>query len=195
MATLTLSATVENLFRLAWHAERSGRSHLRDAMLTLAVAESGPDEAVLAERCRRLLIARQPDHWYASTATLGQALTHSKVVAIIDRLRAMFPPIRVQRWLFRFAVEQGAFNGSDVPLRRVFEDLGLLPARGNSAAGRQSQAPTVRFPTPVLDGEDRAEHRRDLGAFYLSLLFSMAVLIETVSDRQRGAADRDTRAA
>jgi hypothetical protein len=98
MATLALSTTVEDLLRLAWRAERSGRPNLRDALMTLVVAESGPEEAVLAERCRRLLIARQPDHWYATTTTLGQALAHEKVAAVIERLRAMFPPRSSRAW-------------------------------------------------------------------------------------------------
>ena len=53
----TTSATVEGLLRLAWLAEVEGRPRLRDAVMTLAVAESGPGDAVLAERCRRKLVA------------------------------------------------------------------------------------------------------------------------------------------
>lgn len=185
---MAISTTVESLLRLAWKAEQSGRPNLRDALLTLAVAESGPEEAVLAERCRRLLIARQPDHWYATTVTLGQALAHPKVAPVIDRLRVMFPPVRVQRALFRSAVEEGAFDGSAEPLRKVFEGLGLIPAGlGRGLRGRHG-ARTLRFPSV-------ADDPRDLGAFYLSLLFSMAVLLQAVTESESDDADRDARAA
>ena len=61
---------VDDLLRLAWQADRDGRPGTRDALLMLAIAESGPGEAVMAERCRRRLISRQPDHWLASFPTL-----------------------------------------------------------------------------------------------------------------------------
>jgi hypothetical protein len=178
MATLRLSTTVEDLLRLAWWAERSGRPNLRDALMTLAVAESGPEEAVLAERCRRLLVARQPDHWYATTATLGLALGHERVAAVIERLRAMFPPVRVERLLMKAAAEAGPYE-PPAPLRRVFEDLGLIPVRGGRA-----QAPTLRFPGPWGDDDaaDADRHARELAAFSLTILLAMAVLIRAVQD-------------
>jgi len=195
MASLTISTKVENLLRLAWQAERTGRPNLRDALLTLAVAESGPDEAVLAERCRRLLVARQPDHWYATSGTLGRALSHGKVAAVIEKLRVMFPPVRVQRLLLRGAVEQGPFLASPTPIRRVFEGLGLIPSRFGSGADTRSPAHTLLFPSAARVGDDPADGPREIGAFYMTLLFSMAVLLETVSGAGRGLSDRDSRAA
>ena len=58
----------EDLLRLAWEAEHDGRRALRDALLTLAVAESGPDDA-WAERCRARLVAERPDHFLGEFAT------------------------------------------------------------------------------------------------------------------------------
>ncbi len=69
-----MATAIDDLLRLAWQAEWDGKPGLRDALLTLAVVDGGTENAVLAERCRRLLVARRPDHWFAVTPTLGQAI-------------------------------------------------------------------------------------------------------------------------
>ena len=64
-----MGTLIEDLLRLAWQADRDNKPGLRDAVLTLAAAESGSESVVLAERCRRLLVARRPDHWFATSPT------------------------------------------------------------------------------------------------------------------------------
>src|SRR4051794_29326230 len=73
-----MSAVVEDLLRLGWEANADGRPGMRDALLTMAVAEAGADDAVLADRCRRLLIAHRPDHCFAWSTTVGHALRRPK---------------------------------------------------------------------------------------------------------------------
>src|SRR6187431_2978979 len=97
----------EDLLRLAWHADREGRGRMRDELLMLAVAESGPGDAVSAERCRKLLVAGRPEHWFTSFATVGQALGHPRVAAEIDRLRITYPAARIQQILLRFEAQRG----------------------------------------------------------------------------------------
>lgn len=191
---MKISTTVESLLRLAWRAETAGKPKLRDAVMTLAVAESGPDESLLAERCRRLLIAREPHHWYATGTTLGHALAQDRVAAVVEKLRAMFPPVRVERMLFRGEVEDGPFRETVVPLRRVFEELNLIPARPGSSSGARRPRNTLLFPTPD-DREDGDARRREMGAFYMTLLFSMAVLLNVALGQDQDADDRDYRAA
>jgi hypothetical protein len=207
--TGTVTATVEDLLRLAWLADADGRPRLRDAMLTLAVAESGPEDAVLADRCRRLLVARQPGHWYASSATLGQALAHRKVAAALAKLRAMFPPVRVQRMLLRGDVERGPYRGRTTPLLRILEDLGLAPERPIGAdvgapRGRSRSRPqAIPFlfigPDPALEPPDLDDDGNVVGdslvPFYLAVLFSMAVLLNTVVEQDSAARGSGTRAA
>ena len=187
----SVSLTVEGLIRLGWQAELEGRPRLCDAMLTLAVAESGPDDAVLADRCRRRLVARQPGHWFATVATIGQALTHKKVAAALDRLRVMFPPVRVQWMLRRGAVTRGPYTGPPSAFDQVLADLGLVPRPAPAAKSRE-QMRSLPFPpleTPALDdqGETNGDDAPTLTAVYLAVLFSMAVLLQVVREESAAA--------
>jgi hypothetical protein len=181
---------IEDLLRLAWQAEDDGKPGMRDALLTLAVADSGAEDAVLAERCRRLLVARRPDHWFATSATLGQALAHSKVAAALARLRATFPPVRVRHLLLRGEALRGPYAGRPDPLARVVEDL---TRSGRRRAGATAGAHALPFPGPVSAPERPAEPDSDaaLVVLYFSVLLAMAVLIKSVIE----PASRDTRAA
>jgi hypothetical protein len=203
MATMMAGAgTIEDLLRLAWQMGAEGKPGLRDALMTLVVAESGPGEAVLAERCRRLLVARQPDHWFATTATLGQALVHPKVSGALAKLRAMFPPVRVQRLLLRFDAAHGPFTGGPTPLERVLQGLSLVPEKPSAAvsepaepvggADRRPPSPrALRFPGAATP----ADPDGSIGALYFAVLLAMAVLLEGVTDQQATASATDTRAA
>jgi hypothetical protein len=162
----------EDVLRLAWQADRDGRPGMRDALLTLAVAESGPDDAVAAERCRRKLIAGRPDHWFAPFPTLGQALADDRVARALDRLRTTFPEARVRWLLMRGDVRRGPYRRHP-PLSRVLDDL-LGPGPGVSSV-------------PPRSDPDHA----DLIHFYLNVLLAIAVLLAAVVS----PAATDTKAA
>ncbi len=161
----------EDVLRLAWQADRDGRPGMRDALLTLAVAESGPDGAVAAERCRRKLVAGRPDHWFAPFPTLGQALANARVARALDRLRATFPEARVRRLLMRGDVRRGPYRGRP-SLSLILDDL-LGPGPG-----------AVQEP-PLPD--DHAE----LFRFYLNVLLAIAFLLASVVSPSA----KDTKAA
>jgi hypothetical protein len=193
-----MGTAIEDLLRLAWEADGAGKPGLRDALMTLAVLDSGKENAVLAERCRRLLVARRPDHWFATSPTLGQAMANGKVAAAIERLRLTFPPVRVQWHLTRSAVLRGPYTGRNVALSRVLEDLSLSGGRRNAngranANGNGSGAHALPFPGSTGGPERPAESDPDgsLAALYLTVLLAMAVLLKGVIE----ADSRDNTAA
>src|SRR5689334_8654303 len=100
-----------DLLRLAWQAGRDARPGLRDALLTLAVAESGPAERSWADRCWKRLIANRSDDLVAAFPTWELARADERVRTRVARLRLMFPPARVGRLLQRSAVLTGTFTG------------------------------------------------------------------------------------
>ena len=192
------TAAVEDLLRLAWQADVDGRPGMRDAILTLTVAECGPADAVLAERCRKLLAARRPDHWFATSATLGQALSHKKVIEALARLRATFPPMRVARLLMKGAVLGGPFLGRPLPLSRVLCDLSLEPEDRATKDKHLSSRPleTARalpFPGAATTNGPADSSGPDpaLIALYWSVWVAMAALLSTVVE----ASARESRAA
>ncbi len=176
--------TIEDLLRLAWLANSDEKPGLRDALLTLAAVDSGRDDAVLAERCRRLLVARRPDHWFATTPTVGSAMSHPQVAAALARLRTTFPPVRVQRHLLRYEVQSGPFTGRSTSLNRVLEDLSLVPdeaktkPRSRPVPINQDRAQALPFPgtSTQIDADG------SLSNFYLTILLAMAVLLKTVTE-------------
>lgn len=200
-----MSAVVEDLLRLAWEANAAGRPGMRDALLTLVVAESGADDAVLAERCRRLLVAHRPDHCFAASATLGHALSRPRVIGALGKLRLMYPPVRVRHLLRRAEAARGAFTGHSLPLARVLEDLSLDRAVAPAAAGRARRReadPAQALPFPgsgvpgagAAAGLSRAASRDpdgELALFYLSVLIAIAVLLDGILRRPAS----DTKAA
>jgi hypothetical protein len=171
---------VDDILRLAWQAERDGRPGTRDALMMLAIAESGPGEAVIAERCRRRLISRQPEHWLASFPTLGQALSHSKVARAVRHLRAMFPPVRVQRLLFRDEVKRGPYTGRTRPGWAVCEDLLGPSPRPRREPGRvegpssETEVAALLFPPGA---KDAADPNALLLVDYLTVLLAIAILL------------------
>ena len=128
-----MATAVEDLLRLAWQANADGRAGLRDALMTLAVADSGGENLALAERCRRVLVARQPDHWYASSDSLGHALSRPKVVASLAKLRTIFPPARVRHLLLRGDAGRGPYQGRTPALSEFLGEL--APGRCTGPAG------------------------------------------------------------
>jgi hypothetical protein len=160
---------VEDYLRLAWHANREGRSGMRDALLTLAVAESGPDNAVLAERCRKRLVAGRPEHWYASFPTLGEALSHPRVVEALAEIRTVYPPARVRHMLLRLDALRGPLSRHPRPLGRVVDDLvNVEPNPGRAAAYGTVPAAEQLVADPGI------------GSFYLTVLLAMAALLAVV---------------
>ena len=181
-----MATAIDDLLRLAWQADWDGKPGLRDALMTLAVVDGGAENAVVAERCRRLLVARRPDHWFATIPTLGQAIAHPKVAAALSRLRATFPPIRVKRHLLRAAVLRGPFQGQWVSMPRVLEDLALSDGRRKPAA-----VPALPFPSSARDDTGETDPDGSLTLLYATVLLAMAVLLRNVIE----PASRDSRAA
>lgn len=181
-----MSEVVDGLMRLAWHADSDGKPGTRDALLTLVVVESLADDAVLAERCRRLLVARQPGHWFASAPTLSQALARDKVASALRKLKSMFPPVRVKHLLLREEARRGPYTGRSPSLTALMDDLVPLPE------GRRLATPHA-LPFPASRSAQGSEIDPDgkLAAFYLSVLFAMAVLLQGVVEQ----ASTDSRAA
>ena len=164
-------------------------------MLTLAVAESGPGDAVLAERCRRLLVARQPNHWFATTATIGQALANEDVARVMARLRTMFPAARVQRSLLRGAVQRGPFTGRTRARSPACSKTSAWPPNAwpDSATRtrRRARSQALLFPSPATAPDDALEpppldaavDGESLAPLYLAILLAMAVLIQSVLEQ------------
>jgi hypothetical protein len=186
-----MSSAVEELVRLSWQVAREGKPGTRDALLTLAVAEGGIDDAVLAERCRKLLVAHRPDHWFATGVPLSQTLAIKPVVEVLTKLRAMFPRVRVQHLLMLGAAQRGPYSGQEVPLTRILQDLALVPqpSRGRSHARLQPPARTVSYATATAPSSskstqvgrsNRAEEDAALVALYWSILLAMAALLTVV---------------
>lgn len=174
--------STEHLLRLAWQAEQDGRAGMRDALLTLAVVESGPDDAVLAERCRKQLIARRPDHWFASFPTRGQALDHPRVVHAIERIRATFPPVRVERLLMRGESQRGPYTGRSRSLPKLLDDL-FGPPMSVATTPRNGEIPALPFPGGGSTAPMQPERSDDPGAvlvYYLTVLLAIAILLATV---------------
>jgi hypothetical protein len=174
---------VDDILRLAWQAERDGRPGTCDALMMLAIAESGPGEAVIAERCRRRLISRQPDHWLASFPTLGQALSHSRIARAVRQLRAMFPPIRVQHLLFRDDVRRGPYTGRPRPSWAFREDL-VGPAPQPHRESGRAEAPSSETEVAALlfppGSKDAADPNATVLVYYLTVLLAIAILLASV---------------
>jgi hypothetical protein len=181
---------IEEMVRLAWHAEREGRAGMRDALMTLVVAEGSVDGAVPAERFRRRLIAGRPDHWLASFPTVGRALGDSRVVAAVDRLRSTFPPIRVRRILLRGDAACGPYRGQHRPLSRIIDDLIGRPAVAEAPA-----APSLPFPEPVAGATPAGRDAATALAYYLGVLLAIAILLASVLPQSQTPAPEGTRAA
>jgi hypothetical protein len=186
-----MSSVVEDLVRLAWQADAGGRAGARDALLSLAVADGGAEDPVLAERCRRLLAAHRPDHWFAVSATLGHALTRPKVADALATLRLMYPPVRVRHLLLRGDAARGPYTGRVSSLSRILHDLTPTPGARRRADGRRrpSVASTAlpfagvaaRAGTGLERGRDEnPDPDGSIAIFYLSVLLAIAVLVNSV---------------
>jgi hypothetical protein len=117
----------EDALRLAWEADHDGRPRLRDALMTLAVADSQPGDAWV-DRCRARLIADRPDHFLSRFPTVGSALEDSRVVEARERLRAKYPPPKIRWLLLRAAASRGPFLGRVESLEALVDDLAGPPA-------------------------------------------------------------------
>jgi len=111
-----------DVLRLAWEAEHDGRIRLRDSLLTLAVAESGPSDT-WAERCRTRLIQDRPDHFFGRFSTVSLALQDPRVIDARDRLRAKYPEARIHWLLLKARAARGPYLGRPESLDAMIEDL------------------------------------------------------------------------
>jgi hypothetical protein len=206
---------------LAWQAERAGRPRLSDVMLTLAIADSGPADH-WTERARKRLIQRRPDHFFARFDSLATALSDPSVHQAVERLRAKYPPPRVDWLLLAGNASRGLFTGVEPGKSIILNDLFGAPAeadvrrdsaepiRGPVAKTRVAAASRVGiFPAghSVVDvsplgvgldlppSDDEIQIRpaglkaadESLSNFYLSVLFSMALLLALTNGRPQGA--------
>jgi hypothetical protein len=128
-----------DLLRMAWEAEHDGRSQLRDSLMTLAVAESEPGDPWV-ERCRARLVAGRPDHFFGKFPTVAQALDNPRVIEARDRLRAKYPPARVQSLLLRARARRGPYLGRVESLEAMIEDLAGPPAEAENVRRDAAQA-------------------------------------------------------
>jgi hypothetical protein len=203
--------TVDDLLRLAWQAQRDGRGPLREAMLTLAVAEGGPGSG-WAERCRARLLAERPKHFLGTHPSLESTLADPQVAEAIRRLRGQYPVGRVGWLRLRAEVDAGPYTGEVAPLETIVDALAGPPAE---AEVRRDAAEAVRGPlarsraevvvgaTPVgprraiagfaegdSSGETPAVREDDItSSLYLAVLLAIAMLLASVE------AGRTSRAA
>ena len=133
-----------DLLRLAWEAEHDGRTRLRDSLMTLAIAESAPEDP-WAERCRARLVLERPDHFFAHFATVGQALEDPRVLDARERLRVKYPPARVQSLLLRACARRGPYLGRVESLEAMIDDLAGQTAEAENV--RRDSAQPSRGPT------------------------------------------------
>jgi hypothetical protein len=136
-----------DLIRLAWEAEHDGRARLRDALMTLAIAESTPDDP-WAERCRARLVLERPDHYLARFATVSLALQDPRVVEATERLRVKYPESRVQSLLLRARAARGPYLGRVESLEAMIDDL-AGPTAAEAENVRRDAAQPTRGPTRV----------------------------------------------
>jgi hypothetical protein len=127
----------EDLLRLAWEADHDGRHALRDALLTLAITESGPGDD-WPERCRARLMTERPGHYLGDYSSVRQALKDPRVIASRDRLRRKYPAERVSWLLLRAQAARGTYTGRVESLGAMIEDL----------AGPRAEAENVRLDAP-----------------------------------------------
>ncbi len=202
-----------DLLRLAWEAEHDGRTRLRDALLTLAVIESGPDDS-WAERCRTSLVADRPDHFLRQFPTVRSAIGDPRVVEARERLRVKYPSARVRSLLLRAGARRGPFLGRVESLDAMIEDLAgpsaeaenvrrdaPQPSRGPLTLRRVAQPMvwSLAFPTmksgPDRWGEGRLPDeapieevdpepdREEFVCYYVSALLAIAFLLASVGER------------
>jgi hypothetical protein len=175
----------EDALRLAWLAQREGRTTRRDALVTLAVAAGASESAPWVEQGRAWLVAQRPDHLFATFPTLTLALADRRVRGALRRLQYSFPAGRVRSLLQRGAVARGPYSGRLESLTVILDEL-FRPAVPARRPSRVAQA--LADPVPPLDEATRVR----LTKSYVNTLLALAVLFETVLNPP---ADRKTRAA
>jgi hypothetical protein len=125
----------DDLLRLAWAADRDGSRKRREALLTLAVVESSPQDD-WAEKVRQHLLADRPDHFLRVFPTVEAARTDPRALEMANRLRVKYPPVRVRSLLLRSQVVRGTYTGRAESIDAFVEDL-----VGTSQVDQVSSAP------------------------------------------------------
>jgi len=169
-----MGTMVEDLVRLAWQSEVEGKPGTRDALLTLAVAESGVEDLVLAEKARRVLVMRRPDHWFASPVPMSQWMDNPEVINVLGKLRTMFPRVRVRHLLMRGDAQRGPYSGRVASPSQLLLDL--VPAPTPPKPHIKAIAPVAKLP------EASATPQEEMLAFYWSILLAMAVTMKIALD-------------
>ncbi|HEY2157167.1 MAG TPA: hypothetical protein VGH33_16180 [Isosphaeraceae bacterium] len=195
--------TIDDFLRVAWWAQREGRAALREAMLTLAVAEGTPGEG-WAERCRARLLAELPGHFLGTHSSLEQTLADPRVVQAIGKLRGQYPPGRVGWLRFRSEVAEGPYTGEYASLAAIIDSLAGRAAeadvrrdapevvRGPFARSRVEVAVGVTPTGPMrgafldadvsasADGAVTAGDEDESSGLYLAVLLAIAILLASV---------------
>jgi hypothetical protein len=202
---------VDDLLRVAWWAHLDGRGPLREAMLTLAVAEGGPSSG-WAERCRARLLAERPRHFLGTHPSLETTLAAPEVAEAIRKLRGQYPTGRVGWLRFRSELDAGPYTGEVAPLETVIDALAGPPAEAEVRrdAAEAVRGPLARSRAEVVVGATPVGPRRAIAGFaegdssgetpsvreddttsslYLAVLLAIAMLLASVE------ATRTTRAA
>jgi hypothetical protein len=185
--------SVADDLRLAWHADRDGRTGRRDALLTLALAASPPG-ADWAERLRCRLVADRPEHPFARFSSLAKALADPRVSRALGRLRASYPPAKVCHLLLRAEAARGLHSGRTTSLPRQLDDLfaAVTPTRNS----RQRPLGTAATPSNTAPSRPRSAANPlhvppasdSLTAFYLTILLAVASLLAFVLQSQESGA-------
>lgn len=204
---------VDDHLRLAWHAERDGRGPLREAMLTLAVAESAPGDG-WAERCRARLLAERPNHILGAHPTLERSLADPRVAEAIRKLRGQYPPGRIGWLRFRAEFTAERYTGDVAPLATILDALFGPPAEADVRrdAAESVRGPFARNRVEVSIGTTPAGPRRAVvagsclgpageswttdeagstvadeatSALYLAVLLAIAMLLASVESGRR----------
>ena len=122
-------------------------------------------------------------------------LKNPRVAEALSKLRAMFPPVRVQHLLLRADAERGPYTGQAVSLARLFKKLTMIPPPSvpntplPPLARRDLRTRSLPFPVPI--DSKPVDPDGKIVALYWSVLVAMAALLNTVLE----PAARDTRAA
>ena len=138
-------------------------------------------------RCQSVLSKRLPPEWFDGAEVSCLRIKNERVTRTLEKLRLMFPTIRIRRLLMRAEIIQGPYSPNSPKIEQLLRDLRLLSPRPNSAeVGRGPQS--LPFP-----GSTDSDHDGELVAFYWSVLVAMAALLSVVL--QAEASKPDQRAA
>jgi hypothetical protein len=171
---------VDDYLHVAWQADRDGNQHLREAMLTLAVAFAAPGET-WPERCRARLLRDRPSHFFGHHPTLPESLADPRVQHSLQKLRARNPLSRVRFLRLRSEASTGRYTGRPTPISILLDDLLAPPPAPTSMPrpflpeGREVMTPVVSGPAPT--DSDESVEEDPITALLVTFLLAVAMLL------------------